>query len=176
MIPQSVTHLLFGDAFNQLLLPGSIPKSVTHLYLGKSFNQIIVPGSLPDSLKCIEMDRKNGIFDQQLLSVTVSVDIPFSVLSGDIQSNQTSVTISSVPRSVTHLVLSHDYNKSLVPGSIPNSLTHLALGNKFAQPLSANVLPSSLKLLVVSKNTAVNLDDVNAKTVRSSADLDWWYC
>lgn len=170
-----MTHLVFGDSFNQMILPGSIPQSVTHMYVGRNFDQVLVPGSLPDSLIHLEMDRKNGVFDQQLL--TVDVQVPSSVLSDSAkQHNQTSITIGSVPRSVTHLILSRDYDKPFVSGSLPDSLTHLALGNDFAQPLSSDIVPSSLKLLVVSDDIDVFEDDlhVNVKTLASSVTPDWW--
>ena len=40
-IPNSVTHLTFGDDFNQDIKNGAIPNSVTHLTFGYHFNQDI---------------------------------------------------------------------------------------------------------------------------------------
>ena len=42
-IPKDVTHLIFGDQFNQLLQIDDIPNSVTHLTLGDSFNKPLLP-------------------------------------------------------------------------------------------------------------------------------------
>ena len=46
-LPDSVTHLILGDNFNQPLI--NLPNSLTHLILGDNFNQTIY--GIPDSLK-----------------------------------------------------------------------------------------------------------------------------
>lgn len=49
-IPDSVTHLIFGDSFNQPLEKGCIPDGVTDLMFGQSFNQELDIGHIPDSV------------------------------------------------------------------------------------------------------------------------------
>jgi len=39
VIPNSVTHLIFGYRFNQIFKKDDIPNSVIHLTLGFEFNQ-----------------------------------------------------------------------------------------------------------------------------------------
>lgn len=49
-IPDNVTHLIFGDSFNQPLEKGCIPDGVTDLMFGQSFNQKLDIGHIPDSV------------------------------------------------------------------------------------------------------------------------------
>ena len=46
----NLRELIFGDYFNQPLVPGSLPVNLTTLTFGQRFNQPLVPGSLPVNL------------------------------------------------------------------------------------------------------------------------------
>jgi hypothetical protein len=50
VIPNSVTHLTFGNNFNQLLKADDIPNRVTHLRFGTCFNQPLKEGDIPNSV------------------------------------------------------------------------------------------------------------------------------
>ena len=52
-IPNTVTHLKFGDHFNQILNEGDIPYSVTHLKFGLYFNQKI-NDAIPKNVKYLK--------------------------------------------------------------------------------------------------------------------------
>lgn len=67
-IPNTVTHLILGNAFNQELQIGQIPDNVTHLTFGWFFNQKIEKGHLPDSIKCLAFGHH---FDQVLKADTI---------------------------------------------------------------------------------------------------------
>lgn len=138
VIPDSVKSISFGKTFNQIILPQSIP-SVTHVSFGKDFNTLLLPGVLPDSVTHICFDRVHGCFNHPLFAANDFLHF-------------TAGTVGSIPRSVTHLTMSRDFNQPL---SLPN-ITHLSIGKKFSQSLTADVLPSSLEVLMLPEGCSLN--------------------
>jgi hypothetical protein len=57
-----------------------------------------------------------------------------------------------LPDQITHLVLTHHFNQSLVAGVLPPNLHSLVLGPEFNQPIVANVLPTELHTLVLGQS------------------------
>lgn len=157
VIPTSVERLVFGDAFNQLLLPGNIPDSVKHIVFGKKFNQVLMPGALPESLVDLIMSRDDGLFNQPLVVFHVPLPPPSQPL-----------ILGSVPRSVTRVTLSCNYNKPLCADALPDSVTRLSFGKHFNQTLTDDVLPRSLKQLQLSREgPLIDTSHVKAAVYRS---------
>jgi hypothetical protein len=52
-----LTHLTFGDTFNQPIEKDVLPDSLTHLVFGRNFNQIIKNDVLLKSLKYIKIQK-----------------------------------------------------------------------------------------------------------------------
>jgi hypothetical protein len=68
-MPNSITHLTFGEKFNQKILPGTLPNSITHLTFGYWFNQEILPDILPQYtiIKFKEEDKITKIQQNNLV-------------------------------------------------------------------------------------------------------------
>ena len=96
-IPNSVTHLTFGNNFNQELKEGDIPNSVTHLTFYANFNQELKEGDIPNSVTHLTFDDK---FNQKLKE-------------------------SDIPNSVTHLTFGSKFNQEL--NILPSGLKSLML-------------------------------------------------
>jgi len=65
-LPESLTHLIFGRYFNQVLSVGTLPFSLTRLEFGKHFNQPLWDQVLPPSLTCLKF-TKNSLFNLVLI-------------------------------------------------------------------------------------------------------------
>ena len=50
MLPPLITHLTFGNSFNQELLQGMLPPLITHLTFGYYFNKPLDIKNLPPNL------------------------------------------------------------------------------------------------------------------------------
>lgn len=135
-IPLSVTHLHFGNHFNQPLKPGDIPNSVTHLYLGHHFNQPLKAGDIPASVTHLRFGHMfNCFFDHVPESVThLTFGHRFNYFY-------------AIPSSVTHLTFGHNFNQP-IDGKIPKHVTHLKFGKDFNQLLNG-CIPESVKHLHV---------------------------
>jgi len=125
-IPSFVTHLAFGNYFNQSI-QGIIPPSVIHLAFGCYFNRPI-QNSIPPSVTHL-IFRDN--FNQPIKS-----NIPLSVTHLTLPNLYEST--DSIPTSVTHLTFGWNFNKS-IKGKIPLSVTHLVFGFAFNQPIKNNI-------------------------------------
>jgi hypothetical protein len=99
-IPNTVTHLIFDNKFNQRLQEGIIPNSVTHLIFGEQFNQGLHPGDIPSSVIHLEFGYQ---FNQGL----IPGDIPHGVIS---------------------LFFGHNFYQEIKEGVIPDSVLFLFLG------------------------------------------------
>ncbi len=127
-IPSNVTHLTFGDSFNQPLSVGVIPECLTYLSFGKyidsKFNQPLSVGVIPNSVTHLTFGME---FNQPL-------------------------SIGIIPNSVTHLTFIWDFNQPLSVGAIPNSVTHLTFESHFNQPLAVGAIPNSVIDLKFGEN------------------------
>jgi hypothetical protein len=50
VLPTSLTHLIFGNYFNQNITKNVLPNNLTHLTFGDNFNKVIKKDVLPTSL------------------------------------------------------------------------------------------------------------------------------
>lgn len=126
-------------------------------------------GTLPDSITHLVSMLLNTNFVNKLQTLRYVI---FDHLSPPSES----LIFRSIPRSVTHLILSCDYSKPLCIGVLADTITHLAFGKKFNQPLSNDVLPRSLQYLHLSDENSVCNNHVKASIILSSVldDLGWW--
>lgn len=132
-IPYSVTHLTFGDKFNQPLPKGCIPSSVTHLTFGQEFECQILPGDIPNSVTYLTFGAKFNQLKPRLY-------IPDSVMHLTFGTNFDSPVV--IPDSVTHLTFGSCFNQASVV--IPPSVTHLTFGLSFYQPIRSSDIPDSV--------------------------------
>ena len=95
-----LTHLTFGDDFNQALTEGVLPGTLTHLTFGRYFNQALTEGVLPGTLTHLTFGSD---FNQAL-------------------------TEGVLPGTLTHLTFGDDFNQALTEGVLPGTLTHLTFG------------------------------------------------
>lgn len=154
IIPCNVTHLRFGDEFNQ---PVYIPNKVRYLKFGCKFNQNHPPPMLPDGLETL-------IFSSVLQN---HIPIPCSVKN--LSLNTVVALTENLPKALKKLSFVHchvhirmDYFLQFhalqilktgwafnQPVHLPPSLTHLKLGRNFNQEI---FLPSNLTLLELGRH------------------------
>jgi len=118
-LSESITHLAFGDYFNQSI-NGCISKSITHLTFGYKFNQPI-KGCIPKSVTHLTFGYN---FNQSIKGC-----IPKSVthLTFDYKFNQ--LIKGCIPNSVTHLTFGASFNQ-IIKDCIPDSVTCLTISIK----------------------------------------------
>ena len=136
----NLTYLSFDLNFNQPL--GKLPNTLTHLVLGNNFNQIV---ALPDYLIELTIGDK---FDKPLkLPMTLkhlTLGIHFNQILQlpDLESLTLGICYDrplELPPTLKYLTLGAFFNQPLV---LPNNLKSLILGEVFNQTL---VLPDTLK-------------------------------
>ena len=67
VLTATLTHLKFGDRYNQSIGAGVLPASLTHLTFGCDYNQPVAAGVLPPSLTHLEF----GLYYKQILGAGV---------------------------------------------------------------------------------------------------------
>jgi len=127
-IPNNITHLSFGDNFNQELNKGDIPESVIYLNLGDKFNQELKEGVIPESVIHLNLGNK---FNKPLKQ-------------------------KDIPNGVIHLKFSHFFNQLLKKGDIPESVMYLWFEKNFNQKLDKNILPKNILKILFHKNQNQN--------------------
>ena len=120
LIPITVTHLIFGDSFNQEI-KNAIPPNVTHLTFGRDFNQQI-KGAIPHSVTHLTFGKH---FNQEIKEA-ISSNVTHLTFGQDFNQE----IKDAIPNSVTHLTFGQDFNQQ-INEAIPNSVTHLTFGRNF---------------------------------------------
>ena len=149
-LPDSLTHLTFGYEYNQ---PINLPNNLTHLTIGICFNQSI---TLPNNLTQLTFNERS-FYNQPINLPNSLTQLTFGrnyVHSLTLPNNLTHLTLGeyfdqpiNLPDSLTHLTFGRTYDVSII---LPNSLTHLTLGDNFNQPIN---LPDSLTHLTFDKHS-----------------------
>ena len=113
--PSNLTHLTFGDDFNQPI--DNLPNSLTHLTLGYTFNQPI--NNLPDSITYLKLGFE---FNQPINNLPNTI----THLTLGYNFNQ---LIDNLPSLITHLTLGNEFIQPL--NNLPSTITHLTLGSEY---------------------------------------------
>ena len=121
----SLTHLTFGKGFNNGGKPikaGDIPFGVTHLQFGDNFNQTLVAGVIPLSVThlCLLCFKDCYYYDRRLTDVMFPPRLTHLTLFSCSENE-----IKNIPSSVTHLEILYWF----LPGRFPIGITHLILGS-----------------------------------------------
>jgi hypothetical protein len=145
-LPNSITHLTLGFDFNRPV--DNLPNSITHLIFKYSFNQPV--NKLPSSITHLEFGMYfNHPVDKLPNSIThLTFGLTFNKLLDKLPSSLTHLTfgdyfdqpVESLPNSITHLTFGLTFNKLV--DKLPSSLTHLTFGDYFDQPVES--LPNSI--------------------------------
>lgn len=155
-IPSTVKHIRFGINFDQPVI-GSIPNSVTHLIFGYSFNQPI-ENAIPSSIIHLEF---GFCFDQCVDSISSFDRLKFLKFVRGMRLSPTKTFVNvkyfepglfykinpGILRTVTHLKLNYYFNQSL-ENILSDSIIYLGLGHDFQQPFEKNI-PSSVTTLLL---------------------------
>jgi hypothetical protein len=144
-IPESVTHLRFGRRYNKLL-SNRIPNSVTHLTFGDSFNQPIL-NEIPSLVTHLTFGCK---FNQSIKNA-----IPLSVTHLTFGWYFDQPINDAIPSSVTHLTFSGCFNQQ-IKNCIPSSLLYIKFGPLFSQ--SIDDIPLSVEEIILSKCYPQDID------------------
>ena len=64
--PTNLQELIFGDDFDQHLVPGALPDTLTYLSLGESYNTELIEGFLPQKLQTLEFGNRNQKFNRPI--------------------------------------------------------------------------------------------------------------
>jgi len=129
---QSVTHLIFGDRFDNVLHKNRIPPLVTHIIFGWSFDRPI-KDSIPPSVTHLTFGY---CFNQSIEGC-----IPTSVTHLTFGDRFNKTIKDCLPSSITHLTFGNAFDQ-VIKNRIPQSVTHLIFGNKFDQPIKDCIPPS----------------------------------
>ena len=133
-IPNNVTHLTFGDRFNQEI-KDVIPNSVTHLTFGWKFNREI----------------KDCIFrSRDFASLSGSTTISSNGYKGTATQVAERSEIAKAIDSVTHLTFGTNFNQK-IKDCIPPSVIYLTFMNQFPK-FNKNHIPSTVKYLKFLNN------------------------
>ncbi|GAM18509.1 hypothetical protein SAMD00019534_016840, partial [Acytostelium subglobosum LB1] len=162
-LPDSITSLFFTYGPNApITSPDILPKSLTSLILGNSFNQVLHPGTLPQSLLTLELGDE---YNQPLGHGT----LPNSLYSLIIRySFSQTIECGVLPESLKLLKLLSFVLKPILPGSLPQSLTHLEIDH-LTSSIEPGVIPrQSLKQLILRiYQTDQNWPDILPPTLTS---------
>jgi hypothetical protein len=82
--------------------------------------------------------------------------------------------LEKLPKSLTHLNLSGDFNQEIKKNILPKSLTHLILGDNFNQEIKEGVLPNSLKYLSFGYkyNKKININVLPKSLIQLKFDFE----
>ncbi|GAM27225.1 hypothetical protein SAMD00019534_104000 [Acytostelium subglobosum LB1] len=137
----SLQTLKFGTLFNQPITPGCLPSSITSLKFGDRFNKALSLEAFPSSLTSLEIGTS---FDHSLEGVLPSSLRTLVLLTGHCELRPT-----TLPRSLTSLMVGPTFMQFLVKDVLPPTLISLTFDRDFNMPLLADVLPSSLTHLTL---------------------------
>ena len=132
-LPQTITHLVFGDSFNKEINIGNLPPNLTHLFCGNSFNKKV--NNLPPNITHLSLGN----------SFTKSIDdIPLSIthLSFGHSFNRSINNLSS-RSNLKSLTLGDLFGQPLE--KLPSNLQCLNIGREFNSRL---LIPLSLVSLI----------------------------
>ena len=137
-LPSSLTHLDFNMNFDQPVDQLELPSSLTHLTFDGRFNQPVDQLKLPSSLTHLTFD---GSFNQPVDQLKLPLSLThLNFLWGFEQP----VNQLKLPSSLTHLTFGGYFDQPVDQLELPSSLTHLTFGGRFNQPVEQLKLPSSL--------------------------------
>ena len=120
IVPDDVTHIEFGNRFNQPdLKPGYFPPSVRYFDIGFEFDQPILPNVIPHGTthvsvgyKFYKQSLKNNVLPETVTHLRLDCNIDLSNV--DIHKN------------IKHVTFGPSFNqKRLTPGCIPKTVTHV---------------------------------------------------
>ena len=100
IIPNGITHLIFGEFFNEAIRKNDIPNSLTNLTFGDKFNQEIKENVLPNSIINLTFGKRFN----QLLD-----NLPYSLKSLSLYENKQ--PLINLPTSLETLEITN-YNKA----------------------------------------------------------------
>lgn len=162
-IPNHITHLDFGDIYNQHTKLDMIPYGTQFLRFGKNFNNCIDIDAIPNTVTNIifNMYRYDQILDKfvipdSVLDLTIDISKNYRINNGDLSSSIECIKImgdvilcsGSIP-SVKYLEFGGIFNNKLCAETIPESVTHLKFIGLFNQLLYPGTIPNSVKYLVL---------------------------
>ena len=153
VIPSSTTLIHFGSLFNRTISPGVIPSSVKTVYLSHAQKGFELAGEIPGTVETLVF----GDNFQYIDGITLNEGIKTLHL-GKVFNRPLSIRLNTghtnyhIPRSVTKLILSRDFEYELNVGDIPRNIRHLVFGEKFNgllhTPLKKRpILPEGLEYL-----------------------------
>lgn len=160
-LPNSLTHLTFGNEFNQNISYIQFPENLTHLTFGNEFNQRITNVRFPENLTHLTFGK---YFNQP---ITTNVTFP-STLTHLTFGNNFNQNISRIrfPESLTHLTFGNEFNNGFNRGNVqtftytfPSNLIHLTFGTEFNQNITNVTFPESLTHLTFGDYFEQTLDD-----------------
>ena len=135
-IPDYITHLTFGNRFNQPINDLEKLIYLTHLTFDHGFNQPIK--NLPGTITHLTF---KGYFNQPINTLPDTIT---HLTFGDYFDQQ----INYLPGTITHLTFGWDFNQPI--NNLPCNITHLTFGNHFNQPI--NDLPDTITHLTFEWN------------------------
>ncbi|KAF2069778.1 hypothetical protein CYY_008901 [Polysphondylium violaceum] len=186
----SLTHLVFGSNFNQLIKKSILPQSLVHLKFGFQFDQLIMVDSLPNSLQILKFGHsfnqnikyplptnlKTLIFGSKFNSLIYKLNDSLNYLEFGTEYNQTIIPI--LPSTLEILKFGDNFNQPFKM-QLPKQLFRLELGSCFNQHIDKGIIPSSCKVLKLYKSSSHKIHipesiiDTILKTKKRKAVDDW---
>ncbi|KAF2075639.1 hypothetical protein CYY_003062 [Polysphondylium violaceum] len=144
-----ITAIDFGNAFNQVLLPGSLPSCLEKLSLGDSFNQSLHQ-VLPETLMVLKIGES---FSHPLCKDS----LPNRLLKLTLRCGYYDGCLDFLPKSLIDLKIGKYSSKNNLDLKVLDSKiipdTIISLKIHFSQPISEiNLLPPSIEILKLGNN------------------------
>ena len=140
---KGLTHLTFGDDFDQPLLADDLPDTLTHLDLGVNYEQPFDATNLPSSLVSLVLGGRTKDEEVVNLQHTKLVEITYGSWY------QTPIQPGQLPATLRRLTLGWSYKHPLSPGVLPENLTDLTLGYSYNSPIEPGLLKPQLRRLTL---------------------------
>lgn len=156
-------YLKFGSEFNQQLDCSILPNSITHITFGENFNQSLHT-ILPNSITHLIFDYYSNF--NQPLPVNLPEYITHIIFGECSKFNQP--LLYKLPKSISHLTFGRNFNQP-INNKLPESITHLTFGYYFNQSFENN-LPKSITHLTLYRSSTKKLENL-PKTITYLAEI-----
>ena len=104
IIPKNITHVVFGEKFDQFIVDNNFPSGIKSIIFGKSFNKPVYYNNVYKNISYIPQGVTHLVFGEDY---------------------DRSLPRNSLRESITHLTLGKSFNKNL--DYLPKNLSHLFL-------------------------------------------------
>lgn len=180
MLPRHVTHITFGNRYNQHLEINALHNTIKYLVFGHCYNKPLKPEVLPDVLTNLTFGRNfnqpldPGVLSKTLICLVFGDNFNHPLKPGTFPDTLTDLkfgkkfnyplTDEILPRGLTKLTFGDNFNQLFLEHTLPDTLTRLTFGKNYFQPLNRKVLPKQLTHLAFNTRCRMDQRSINPLT------------